>query len=100
MRPDEVPLRHSPARSLNGRKKVVAKNGPFSLTFCQIVASMLPQCSVVAGRFDELLVAMVYTLVWKEGNPLPRGREAPHRSQRKQEVETETDWPEKDKHRE
>jgi hypothetical protein len=38
----------------------VAKNGPFSLTFCQIVALMLPHRSVVAGRLDELLVAMVF----------------------------------------
>jgi hypothetical protein len=45
---------------LNGREKVVAKNGLFSLTFCQIVALMLPHHSVVAGRLDELLVAMVF----------------------------------------
>jgi hypothetical protein len=35
---------------LNGREKVVTKNGPFSLTFCQIVAWILPHRSVVAGR--------------------------------------------------
>jgi hypothetical protein len=34
---------------LNGREKVVEKNGPFSLTFCQIVALMLPHRSVFAG---------------------------------------------------
>jgi hypothetical protein len=37
---------------LDGREKVVAKNGPFSLTFCQIVTLMLPHRSVVAGRLD------------------------------------------------
>ena len=40
--------------------EVVAKNGPFSLTFCQIVALMFPHRSVVAGRLDELVVAMVF----------------------------------------
>jgi hypothetical protein len=34
---------------LNGREKVVAKNGPFSLVFSQIVALMLPHRSVLAG---------------------------------------------------
>jgi hypothetical protein len=42
---------------LNGREKVVAKNGPFSLTFCQIVALMLPHRSVFAGC---LLVAILF----------------------------------------
>jgi hypothetical protein len=36
--PNEAPLRHAPDRSLNGREKVVAKNGPFSLSFSQTVA--------------------------------------------------------------
>jgi hypothetical protein len=44
---------------LNGREKVVAKNGPFSLAFCQIVALMLPHRSVVASRLDELVVAIL-----------------------------------------
>ncbi len=35
-------------------------NGPFSLTSCQMVALVLPHRSVVAGRFDEVLVAMVF----------------------------------------
>jgi hypothetical protein len=43
--------------SLNGREKVVAKNGPFSLTFCQIVALMLLHRSVFAGC---LLVAILF----------------------------------------
>jgi hypothetical protein len=34
---------------MNGREKVVEKNGPFSLTFCQIVALMLPHRSLFAG---------------------------------------------------
>src|SRR5574337_479554 len=33
-----------------GREKVVEKNRPFSLTFCRIVALMLPHRSVVTGR--------------------------------------------------
>lgn len=41
-------------------RKVVAKNGPFSLTFCQIIASMLPHRNVVAGRLDELLVVILF----------------------------------------
>jgi hypothetical protein len=45
---------------LNGREKVVAKNGHFSLTFCQMVALMLPHRSVVAGRLDKLLVAILF----------------------------------------
>jgi hypothetical protein len=36
------------------------EKGPFSLTFCQIVAWMLPHRRVVAGRLDELLVAMMF----------------------------------------
>jgi hypothetical protein len=35
----------------DGREKVVAKNGPFSLTFCQIVPLMLPQRRRVSGFF-------------------------------------------------
>jgi hypothetical protein len=46
--------------SLNGLEVVVAKIGPFSLTFCQIVGLMSPHRSLVAGRFDECLVAMAY----------------------------------------
>jgi hypothetical protein len=42
---------------LNGRENVVAKNGPFSLVFSQIVALMLPHRSVFAGL---LLVAIVF----------------------------------------
>jgi hypothetical protein len=34
---------------LNGREKVVEKKGPFSPTFCQIVALMLLHRSVFAG---------------------------------------------------
>jgi hypothetical protein len=60
LRPNEVPLRQAPEWSLNGREKVVAKNGPFSLAFYQIVALMLPQRSVLAGRLDELVVATVF----------------------------------------
>lgn len=37
---------------------VVAKVGPFWLTFCQIVGLMSAHRSLVAGRFDEWLVAM------------------------------------------
>lgn len=40
--PNEVPLCQAPDGSLNGREKVVAKNGPFSLAFCQIVALLFP----------------------------------------------------------
>ena len=58
LRPNEMALRQAPDLSLNGREKVVAKNGPFSLTFCQIVAVMLPHRSSVAGRLDEMLVAI------------------------------------------
>jgi hypothetical protein len=36
--------------SLNGRENVAAKNGPFSLVFSQIVALLLPDRSVFAGR--------------------------------------------------
>jgi hypothetical protein len=39
---------------LNGREKIVEKNGPFSPTFCQIVGLMLPHRSVFTGL---LLVA-------------------------------------------
>src|SRR5262249_17648537 len=53
-----VPLRQAPDRSLNGREKVVAKNDPFSLTFCQIVALMLPHRSVWVGFL--LLVAILF----------------------------------------
>ncbi|QPD02294.1 MAG: hypothetical protein Nkreftii_000068 [Candidatus Nitrospira kreftii] len=42
-------------RSGEGR----CESGLFSLTFCQIVALMFPHRDVVAGRLDELLVAMV-----------------------------------------
>jgi len=42
---------------LNGREKVVAKNGPFSLTFCQMVALMLPHRSVFAGFVGSHLVS-------------------------------------------
>jgi hypothetical protein len=38
-----VPLRHAPDLSLNGREKVVAKNGPFSLSFSQIEALMFAE---------------------------------------------------------
>lgn len=51
LRPNEVPVRQAPDCSLNGHEKVVAKNGPFSLTFCQIVALMFPHRNVIAGRF-------------------------------------------------
>ena len=56
LRPDEVPSRHAPDWSLNGRANVVAKNGPFSMVFSQIVALMLPHHSWLAGC---LLVAIV-----------------------------------------
>jgi len=42
---------------LNGREKVVEKNGPFSLLFSQIVALMLPHRSWFAGL---LLVAILF----------------------------------------
>jgi hypothetical protein len=45
---------------MNGREEVVAKNGPFSLTFCQIVALMVPHRIMVAGRLDDVLVTMVF----------------------------------------
>jgi hypothetical protein len=51
---------------LNGREKVVAKNGPFSLTFCQIVALMFPHRSVVAGCLDELLLAISFPPVRRD----------------------------------
>ena len=57
LRPNDVPLRHAPDWSLNGREKVVEKNGPFSLVFSQIVALMLPHRSVFAGC---LLVAILF----------------------------------------
>lgn len=41
-------------------KNVVAKNRPFSLTFFQIVALMFPHRNLVAGRLDEVLVAMMF----------------------------------------
>ena len=43
------PIAAFPGLTLNGREKVVEKNGPFSLTFFQIVALMLPHRSVVTG---------------------------------------------------
>jgi hypothetical protein len=39
---------------LNGRENVVVKKGPFSLSFSQIVAVILPQRSVFAGRPSPL----------------------------------------------
>ena len=54
-RPNEVPLRHAPDWSLNGREEVVEKNGPFSLRFSQIVALMLPHRSRFAGLLCFLL---------------------------------------------
>lgn len=47
--------------SLNGLEVVVAKIGPFSLTFCQIFGLMSPHRSLVTGRFDEWLGAMTDT---------------------------------------
>jgi hypothetical protein len=35
-------LRQTPDWSLNGREKIVEKNGPFGPLFCQIVALMWP----------------------------------------------------------
>ena len=35
---------------------------PFSPTFCQVLASIVPHCSVVAGRLDKLLVAILFAL--------------------------------------
>ena len=55
-----------------GGEKVVAKNGPFSLTFCQIVALMLPHRSVFAGL---LLVAIFLP-------PLLKWRWLSHRKKR------------------
>lgn len=40
------------------------KNGPFSLTLCQIMALMFPHRSVVAGRLDELWVALFFPPLW------------------------------------
>ncbi len=81
---------------MNGREKVVVKNGPFSLIFCQTVALMLPHRSVVAGRLDEVLVAILFTsFVSTVGGSLTEGGEAPHRAQRKQEAEAGTGEPER-----
>ena len=49
LRPNEVPVRRMPDGSLSGREKVVEKNGPFSLTFSQIVALMFAHRGVFAG---------------------------------------------------
>jgi hypothetical protein len=46
-----VLLRQAPNWSLNGLEKVVAKNGPFSLSFCQIVALI-----AAAKRVSRFLV--------------------------------------------
>ncbi len=48
---------------------------------------MLPHRSVVAGRLDKLLVAMVFPPCVNEGDSLTKGEEAPHRPRRKQEAE-------------
>jgi len=54
--PNEVPI--APCAGLIlGRENVAEKNGPFSLTFCQIVALMLPHRSWFAGF---LLVAILF----------------------------------------
>ena len=37
----------------------MAKIGPFSLVFCQIVALMLPRRSGEDGRLDEVLVTLI-----------------------------------------
>jgi len=63
LRPNKVAFYLSPARSLNSTGKCLEKSGPFSLTFCQIVALMFPHRSVVAGRLDEWLVAICFLLV-------------------------------------
>jgi hypothetical protein len=42
---------------LKGREKVVEKNGPFALSFYQVVALMLPHRSRFAGL---LLVAILF----------------------------------------
>jgi len=50
--------RHVPrVRRYCGRENVVEKKSPFSLTFCQIVALMLPHRSLFAGL---LLVAILF----------------------------------------
>ncbi len=56
-----VLLHLAPGWSLHGRGKVVAKSGPFPLTFCHIVALMFPHRNVVDGRLDELLVAILFS---------------------------------------
>jgi hypothetical protein len=67
-----VPLRQAPDWSLNGRAKLVAKNGPFSLTFCQIVALILPQRSVLVG----LLVAILFPPLFEMKLALSREEES------------------------
>jgi hypothetical protein len=37
----------------NGREKVVAKNGPFSLTFCQIVTRI--RCKLLKEKREALV---------------------------------------------
>lgn len=81
--------------SLNGRDKVVAKLGPFWLTFCQIVDLMLPHPTMIACRLAELLVAILFPPCGTVGDFLTEGGPAPHRSQRKQEAEALTDGPER-----
>ncbi|MDR4469870.1 MAG: hypothetical protein MRJ68_16495 [Nitrospira sp.] len=78
---------------MNGREKVVAKNGPFSLVFCQIVALMFPHRSVVAGRLDWWLVAVVCPPCVTVS--LSREEETPHSSQGKREAEAGTGGPER-----
>jgi hypothetical protein len=71
----KLPARHAPDWSLSGREKVVEKNGPFSLLFCQIVALMLPHRSVFAGC---LLVAILFPCILNKPEQL-RGPLSPHR---------------------
>ena len=46
--------------------KTCAKNGPFSLSFCQIVALMLPHLSAFEGLLCFLLVEMKLALAQEE----------------------------------
>ncbi len=47
---------------LEWSKEGRGENRLFPLTFCQIVALMLPHHSVVAGRSDDVVVAILFLL--------------------------------------
>jgi hypothetical protein len=58
---------------LNGREKVFAKNGPFSLAFCQMVALMLPHRSVFG-----IVVGSIYVSSFVELNLALSRKEESH----------------------